>query len=180
VSFLRGQLLIAAPDLLDPTFRRTVVLIGEHSENGAMGIVLNRPSSLTVEEAIDSLAQLVSADDAVHIGGPVEPEAVIVLGEFAEPERAAALVIDAIGFLPQEADPDALGELGRARVYAGYAGWAPGQLEQELEEESWIVEPARAEDVFTEDPDALWSSVLRRKGGVYRVIATLPDDPTLN
>ncbi len=172
--------MIASPELLDPSFRRTVVLVGEHSENGAMGIVLNRPSAVTVEEAVEPLARLVEADAAVHIGGPVEPDSVIVLGEFTDPERAAALVLDEIGFLPQEADTDVLGELGRARVYAGYAGWAAGQLEQELEEESWIVEPARPEDVFTEDPGTLWSAVLRRKGGVYRVIATLPEDPTLN
>jgi putative transcriptional regulator len=177
---LRGHLLIAAPDLLDPTFRRTVVLIGEHSESGAMGIVLNRPSTVTVEEAVEPLAPLVATDDPVHIGGPVEPEAVVVLGEFAEPERAGALVLDTIGFLPHEVDPDAIGDLGRARVYAGYAGWAAGQLERELEEESWIVERARPDDVFTSSPESLWSSVLRRKGGIYRLIARMPEDPSLN
>jgi putative transcriptional regulator len=180
VPFLRGHLLIAAPDLLDPTFRRTVILIGDHSDNGAMGVVLNRPSAVTVEDAVEPLSGLVAADAAVHIGGPVEPEAVVVLGDFAQPEQAAALVVGTIGFLPQEADPGALGNLVSARVYAGYAGWAPGQLEEELEEESWIVEPARPEDVFTESPDALWSDLLRRKGGIYRVIATMPEDPTLN
>jgi putative transcriptional regulator len=110
----------------------------------------------------------------------VQPSAIVVLADFVEPERAGALVLETVGFLPAETDPDGLGELRRARVYAGYAGWGPGQLDEELEEGSWIVEPARLEDVFTDDPDELWSAVLRRKGGPYAILATMPPDPSLN
>jgi putative transcriptional regulator len=89
-------------------------------------------------------------------------------------------VLDTIGFLPAEVDPDELGDLRRARVFAGYAGWGPGQLEDELEEGSWIVEPALPDDVFAAEPDDLWSDVLRRKGGPYVVLSLMPPDPSLN
>ncbi|HLF68714.1 MAG TPA: YqgE/AlgH family protein [Gaiellaceae bacterium] len=177
---LKGHLLIAGPGLLDPNFRRTVVLVGEHSEEGALGVILNRASETTVEESLPELTPLVNGAEPVHVGGPVQPSAIVVLADFTDPERADVLVLDSVGFLPAEVDPDELGELRRARVFAGYAGWGPGQLDDELEEGSWIVEPARTEDVFTPEPDALWSDVLRRKGGPFRVLALMPPDPSLN
>lgn len=179
---LRGQLLVAAPQLLDPNFRRTVVLVGEHGEQGAMGLVLNRPSEVTVTDAVPLLADLVGDDDErVHVGGPVQEDAVVVLAEFAEPERAASIVVGAVGFLPGHVDdPIELGELARARVFAGYAGWAPGQLEAELTERAWIVAPAIADDVFTDTPLALWRSALRRLGGTAAILSLLPDDPRVN
>jgi putative transcriptional regulator len=174
-------LLVAAPGLLDPSFRRSVVLIGEHGDEGAMGVVLNRRSEVTVDEAVPALAEVVDGEELVHVGGPVQPQAIVVLGEFDDPERAGVLVFGAVGFLPGEIDDsDELGELARARVFAGYAGWGPGQLESELAESSWIVEPAQPGDVFTGDPDALWSSVLRRKGGPFALLSTMPLDPSLN
>jgi putative transcriptional regulator len=180
VHSLKGKLLIAVPALLDPNFRRTVVLVGEHNEEGALGLVLNRPSETTVDEAVPELTVLVEGLGQVHVGGPVQPSAIVVIAEFADPDRAGSLVFESIGFLPAEIDPDELGELTRARVFAGYAGWGPGQLDDELEEGSWIVEPAIATDVFTLEPDELWSQVLRRKGGPYGVLALMPADPSLN
>jgi putative transcriptional regulator len=177
---LRGQLLIAGPGLVDPNFWRTVVLVGEHSDEGALGVVLNRSSDTPVEEAVPELAMLAQDMGAVHVGGPVQPSAVVVLADFAEPDEARALVLDSVGFLPSEVEPDSLGELRRARVYVGYAGWGPGQLDGELEEGSWIVEPAVADDVFTDDPEGLWSAVLRRKGGPFGVLAGMPPDPSQN
>lgn len=177
---LRGHLLIAGPSLLDPNFWRTVVLVGEHSEEGALGVVLNRSSETPVEEALPELTLLAEDLGAVHVGGPVQPSAVVVLADFVDPDAAETLVLDSVGFLPSEVEPDTLGELRRARVYAGYAGWGPGQLDGELEEGSWIVEPARPEDVFTDDPESLWSDVLRRKGGPFAVLAAMPPDPSLN
>jgi putative transcriptional regulator len=177
---LKGQLLVAGPGLVDPNFRRTVVLVGEHSEEGALGVVLNRASETTVGEAVPELSGLVDGLENVHVGGPVQRSALVVLADFVEPDRAGALVLDSIGFLPAEVDPDEIGELRRARIFAGYAGWGPGQLEEELEEGSWIVEPALPEDVFTGEPDDLWSDVLRRKGGPYEVLALMPPDPSLN
>ena len=177
---LKGQLLIAGPALVDPNFRRTVVLVGEHSEEGALGVVLNRTAEATILDAVPELAAMVAGLDQVHVGGPVQPSAIVVLADFVEPDRAGSIVLGSIGFLPAEVDPDELGELRQARVFVGYAGWGPGQLESELEENSWIVEPAIADDVFTSQPGELWSEVLRRKGGPFGVLAQMPLDPSLN
>ena len=180
VHSLKGQLLVAAPALVDPNFRRSVVLVGEHTEEGALGVVLNRPSETTVHEALPELTPLVKGPEQVYVGGPVQPSAIEVMADFVEPDRAGSLVLDTEGFLPAEVDPVEIGEVRRARVFAGYAGWGPGQLDGELEEESWIVEPALPEDVFTSQPDELWSDVLRRKGGPFGVLALMPPDPSMN
>jgi putative transcriptional regulator len=181
---LRGKLLLASPTLLDPNFARSVVLIAEHTEDGAMGIVLNRPATTTVTEAVPDLAWLTEEDDdaRVFVGGPVAETAVIVLAEFDRPDLAGALVEDDLGFIGTDADDrDQLdGAVRRARVFAGHAGWGPGQLEDELAEDSWIVEPPRREEIFTADPQALWASVLRRKGRRYALLSTMPPDPSLN
>jgi putative transcriptional regulator len=180
VESLQGHLLIAGPGLLDPNFWRTVVLVGEHSDEGALGVVLNRSSETSVEDAVPELAVLAEEMGAVHVGGPVQPSAVVVLADFADPDDAGALVLDSVGFLPSDVEPESLGQLRRARVYVGYAGWGPGQLDSELEEGSWIVEPAVPDDVFTDDPEGLWSAVLRRKGGPFGVLASMPPDPSQN
>jgi putative transcriptional regulator len=179
---LRGKLLLASPTLLDPNFVRTVVLIAEHTEEGAMGLVLNRPADSTVLEAVPDLAWLTGEDDQVFVGGPVADTAVIVLAEFDRPEMAGALVDEDLGFIGTDADdPEVLeGAIRRARVFAGHAGWGPGQLEGELEDEAWIVEPPRREEIFSEDPEALWAAVLRRKGREYALLSTMPPDPSVN
>ena len=179
---LRGKLLVASPTLLDPNFARTVVLIAEHTEEGAMGLVLNRPAASTVSEAVPDLAWLTGDEEQVYVGGPVAETAVIVLAEFDRPDMAGALVEGDLGFIGTEADdPDVLeGAIRRARVFAGHAGWGPGQLEGELEEEAWIVEPPRREELFFEDPEGLWGSVLGRKGGRYTLLGRMPPDPSMN
>lgn len=171
---LRGQLLIAAPQLSD-YFRRTVVLVVEHSDEGAMGLVLNRPTESEVAEAVPSLSPLVDGDDLVHAGGPVQPDSVLVLGDFEEPDEAGTPVSGTLGLL----DPDRTEvDMRRVRVFAGYAGWAPGQLDDELEQEAWITEPVAPDDPFSDDD--LWSAALQRKGGQYALLASMPADPTLN
>jgi putative transcriptional regulator len=178
---LRGQLLVAAPALVDPNFRRTVVLITEHTEEGAMGVVLNRAAPIEVADAIPHLAGLAGEGALVYVGGPVQQEAVVALAELDDPSVAAAIAFESVGYLPSDVDPEEIGgAILRLRIYAGYSGWGPGQLEGELEESAWIVEPAVVEDVFSADPDGLWASVLRRKGGPYAVLATIPPDPSLN
>jgi putative transcriptional regulator len=175
---LKGQLLIAAPILIDPNFRRSVVLVIEHSEEGALGVVLNRPTDLPVAEAVPELSQL--DDGRVFAGGPVQPQAVIALAEYAgaPPEGAVCGPIAPVGV---DSDMDTLADrVTRVRVFAGYSGWGEGQLEGELEEDSWIVEPALPGDVFCADADALWGHVLERKGGQYRLLARMPDDPGMN
>ena len=177
---LSGQLLIAGSSLEDPNFRRAVVLIGHHDDDGAVGVVLNRESEVEVAVAVPPLAGLVEPGDRLFIGGPVSSQSAVVVADFEHPEQAEVVAFDSIGFLPEETDADALGGLRRARVFAGYAGWGAGQLEAELDEGSWITEPALSTDVFTEDPDALWGFVLRRKGPEYRLMSTMPFDPDLN
>jgi putative transcriptional regulator len=174
VDSVRGKLLIASPGLGD-FFRRTVVLVLEHSDEGAIGLVLNRPLDTHVDEAVPDLAELAEPDDVVHLGGPVGADSVIVLGRFEHPDEAASIVFDDLGVVdPGAGAPD----LHASRVYAGHAGWAPGQLDGELEQEAWIVEPATPEDPF--DEGDLWSHVLDRKGGGYTLLARMPEDPSLN
>jgi putative transcriptional regulator len=181
VESLRGQLLIASPVIVDANFRRTVVLIAEHGDEGAMGVVLNRPSETLVQDAASPLEVLVEPGSPIFTGGPVEPAAVVVLAEFDDPDEAATVVVDDVGFMRSDADPiDAGDRMRRARVFAGYAGWGGGQLEAELEGEAWIVEPATPDLVFADDVDGLWSAVLRSKGGEFAIIATMPPDPSLN
>ena len=171
---LRGHLLIAAPSLFD-YFRRTVVLVLEHTPDGAMGVVLGRETETLVAEAVPALAELADDDDVVYLGGPVAPEAVVALGDFGHPAEASTRVVGSLGTL----DPDGANDsLRRLRVFAGYAGWSPGQLDAELESEAWIVQPADAEDPFR--PGDIWSDALGRKGGRYRLMATMPADPSLN
>ena len=178
---LRSQLLVASPQLIDPNFARTVILITEHNEEGAMGVVLNRPATMTVNEAAPELEQLVASGDDVFVGGPVQPSAVIVLAEWDDPEAVAVPVFAGIGFVGADSDPDELARMvARARIFAGFAGWGAGQLETELERDDWILEPALPEDVFTDAPEQLWSDVLQRKGGEYALVARMPLDPSLN
>src|SRR3954471_19204290 len=179
---LRGKLILASPILRDPNFARTVVLIAEHSDEGAMGLVLNRPATSTVAEAVPDLTWLTGESEPVYVGGPVAETAVIVLAEFDKPELAGALVDEDLGFIGSDADdPERLGgATRRARVFPGHAGWGPGQHEDELAEEAWIIEPPMREEIFTADPGELWAAVLRRKGHRYALLATMPPDPTLN
>ena len=172
---LRGQLLVAAPILHDPNFHRTVVLVAEHGEEGAMGLVLNRPTDTAVGDALPELAPLAGEEDPVYVGGPVALESVLAVAELDDPDDASELLFGTVGFV-QDTDVPVL----RGRVYVGYAGWSAGQLEAELEEESWLVLPAEPDDIFSNDPDGLWSAVLRRQGGPYALLSLMPPDPSLN
>ena len=178
---LRGKLLVASPALVDPNFARTVVLITEHNEDGAMGIVLDRPSDMVIEEVVPQLADVAGADAPVYVGGPVQPTALVVLAEFSDPEAAAWIVTADVGFASADFDTeDLVSAVRRARVYAGYSGWGAGQLEAEMEVDSWIVEPPLPRELFPDDPERLWRDVLARKGGQYALVAKMPDDPSLN
>jgi putative transcriptional regulator len=178
---VRGQLLIAGPPLLDPNFWRTVVLVVEHNDEGALGLVLNRPSETTVAEAVTELSELVDPDEHLYIGGPVQPSSVIVVAHFEDPDDAALLAFDDIGVLGTGSTPEELSVGVRAaRAFVGHAGWGPGQLDAELERGDWILEGARAGDVFAAESRQLWSEVLTRKGGSYALVARMPPDPSLN
>jgi putative transcriptional regulator len=145
-----------------------------------MGIVLNRPSDATAGEVVPALAD-VTGDDPLFVGGPVQPEAIVLLAEFSDPSAAAWIVAADVGLASAETDLDELTEVvRRGRLYAGYSGWGAGQLEAEMEQESWIVEPPLPAELFPDDPETLWSDVLARKGGSYALVARMPEDPSLN
>lgn len=175
---LAGWLLVSSPALVDPNFRRTVVLMTHHDEEGALGLVLSRPSELAVAEAVPDLGDLPLVDEVVYLGGPVQPEAVVVLIEVG-PDEAIDPIVGSVCYLPPDRPMGEL-PLRRARVFAGYSGWGAGQLESELEAPAWIVVQAEPDDVFATDPDALWRTVLMRKGGTFGLIASMPYDPSLN
>jgi putative transcriptional regulator len=175
---LRGSLLIAGPQLLDPNFRRTVVLVADHGEEGAMGVILNRPSGMTVADAAPDLEPLIGPDAPIFAGGPVQPTSGVVLAEVAEADEPVfgdVVLVPGLGELA-----DVVDGAGNIRVFAGYAGWGPGQLDGELERDDWIVEPAQAGDVFSETPEELWAAGLERKGGQYALVARMPEDPSQN
>ncbi len=170
---LSGRLLIASPSMPD-YFHRTVILVVEHADQGAFGLVLNRPSETTVGEASPELAELIGDDHLIHVGGPVQPNAVTAVGDHSDPAAATKLIVGSVGMVDLDDPP----EVSRLRVYVGYAGWSAGQLDGELEQEAWIVEDADPDDPFR-DGD-LWSEALARKGGEFALLARMPPDPSVN
>ena len=177
---LKGCLLISGGGLYDLNFRHTVILVGEHNADGALGVVLNRALNVTVQERLPPLSDLVPPGEPLFQGGPVQPASALLLAEFTHPELADNLVFGSVGFLVRDVTPDIEPSILRARVFAGYSGWGPGQLEREMADGSWIIEPAREDDVFTDAPDLLWSRVLKRKGPEYRQLSRMPYDPSMN
>jgi putative transcriptional regulator len=181
VPSLRGQLLIAGPTLLDPNFLRTVVLIVEHDDDGAMGLVLNRPSPIPAEQAIPELTDALEPEERLWVGGPVQTTSVVVLADFAGSALRSMVVQGDLGIVLPDTDLEEVGTtVRRARAFLGYAGWGPGQLDAELGRDDWIVADFDPADAFTEDADRLWARVLSRKGGPYALLATMPPDPSLN
>jgi len=181
---LVGHLLVATPNLRDPNFERTVVLLVAHEEGGALGVVLNRATEVPVAEVLGPWGSLADEPAVVFEGGPVQPEAAICLAR-ARPgvDQLTGFnrVSGAVGTVDLSADPDTLraAVLG-VRVFAGYAGWSPGQLETEIETGSWFVFDALPGDAFAGRPDDLWPMVLRRQGGLLAAVAHYPTDPSLN
>lgn len=168
-----GELLIASPSMSD-YFHRAVILMVEHSDEGAFGLVLNRPSETTVGEASPELAELIGEEHLLFVGGPVQPNAVTAIGEHVDPGDAGKLIVGGVGMVDLDDPP----ELSRLRVFVGYAGWSAGQLDGELEQEAWILGDVHPDDPFA-DGD-LWSAVLDRKGGEYSLLARMPPDPSVN
>jgi putative transcriptional regulator len=179
VESLRGKLLLSSPSLVDPNFRKTVVLIAHHDEDGAMGLVLSRPSEVSAVEAVPLLEGLPGAQGPVFVGGPVQPQAFMVLAEFDDVDDSVAPIFDHVGFMSADAEPETL-SIQRVRLFAGYAGWGAGQLEAELEEPAWIVVEAEPTDPFADDPEALWREAVGRAGGSVSLMQNMPYDPGLN
>jgi putative transcriptional regulator len=184
-----GRLLVATPLLGDPNFRRAVVLIVEHEETeGTLGIVLNRPTKLPVGRVLEQWTDLATDPSVVFRGGPVSPNSPLALALVPgkdEPIGWRALdgapALARLGLLDLDAPAGLLvPAIKSLRVYAGYAGWSPGQLDAEIDEGAWYVLPAEPGDVFAAQPDRLWRTVLRRQDGDLAFLATYPDDPGMN
>jgi putative transcriptional regulator len=184
-----GRLLVATPMLADPNFRRTVVLVVEHEPSeGTLGVVLNRPTEVSVGQVLEPWTDLASGPSVVFTGGPVAPTSALALARAngdGDPLGWRALDggpgMSRIGLVDLEAPPQVLAaEIASLRVFAGYAGWGSGQLESEIDEGAWYVLPGEPADPFIGDPQHLWQTVLRRQGGELAMVATFPDDPRLN
>ena len=177
-----GKLLLAAPELVDPNFFRTVLLVVEHDDvEGALGVVLNRPSDAPVAEYLRDWAAVMPASSVVHVGGPVAPE--VAVGVVESPLLPPATwdpVMGTVGLVDLGEPPDFYGGVIRARVFSGYAGWVPGQLEAELLVRSWLVLDGHPDDVFGDNTEDLWRDVLRRQSGPVAWYADFPADPSAN
>lgn len=180
---LTGRLLLATPALEDPNFDRAVILVLDHDEDGALGLVLNRASEVAVDQALAGWEDLAAEPRVVFGGGPVEPTAVVALGASTDgrPQDGWEPIVGRVRVVDLSDGPIlAAGEVDRVRVFAGYAGWAPGQLDSEVAMGAWLTLDAEPGDVFAADPDQLWRDVLRRQPGELALLATFPSDPALN
>jgi putative transcriptional regulator len=186
---LAGRLLVATPLLGDPNFRRTVVLIvDDEAGEGTLGVVLNRPTKIPVGQVLQPWTDLVTDPSVVFKGGPVAPNSALAIAAVPgtdEPVGWRALdgtpALARLGLVDLDAPPGLLADAVEGfRVYAGYSGWGPGQLQDEIDEGAWYVLRAEPGDVFIDDPERLWRTVLRRQGGDMAFLATYPDDPALN
>ena len=173
-----GRLVVATPTLADPNFEHTVVLLIEHGEDGSLGVVVNRPSEVAVADVLSGWSALVAQPANVFVGGPVQRNALLAVGAVGQESDTVQLIAEGLGVIDLHADPDDLqASVDRIRLFAGYAGWSPGQLEAEIEAGGWFVIEGRPDDVFAGEPEQLWRRVLIRQGGFFR---TIPDDPSLN
>lgn len=175
---LAGRLLVAGPTLLDPNFARSVVLVCEHGADGALGVVLNRPSETPVGDVLPQWSPFIVDPPVVFVGGPVQPEVGVGLAEVADPEPGWSPVIGDTGLFDLGSEVPAPGAMRRLRVYSGYAGWSTGQLEDEVAQGDWWVEEALPDDPFAPDAGGLWASVLRRRPDP--MYTHFPVDPSLN
>lgn len=181
----KGRLLVATPPLDDPNFDRTVIYVLDHHELGAVGVVINRPSVESLDEPLDRWQDLQSAPSAVFSGGPVEDDALIALADTKIPlendDEHLAPIAGTIAAADLTADPAMVAAaVNVVRVFRGYAGWGPGQLEDEIDAGAWLVLDSEPGDVFSNQPAELWRSVLRRQAGRLAWLANAPDDLSMN
>ncbi|MFY9614149.1 MAG: YqgE/AlgH family protein [Candidatus Dormiibacterota bacterium] len=181
---LRGKLLVAQPALRDPNFDRAVVLVLDHGDDGAIGLVLNRPSLTRLVEAWPEWGDYAAQPPVVFVGGPVVEEGAAICLSRARSDDATDAwkpVVSGIGTLDVSRAPGEVGtDIEEVRVFAGYAGWTAGQLEAEIAAGGWFVVDAKPVDSFTSDPEGLWRAVLGRQQGMMAWFANFPPDIRLN
>lgn len=177
-----GALLVAVPHMIDPNFFRAVVLVCEHNEDGALGLILNRPTTAEVFDYLPDWLHLVARPAVVFEGGPVDREVAVGLAQMSRAPSGAgyAPIFDDIGLLDLGSDPAAATDVQQLRVFSGYAGWGAGQLEDEIEAGGWFVLSAQPGDPFSAMAEELWRTTLARQGGRLAVYANYPPDPGLN
>ncbi|MFC4785305.1 YqgE/AlgH family protein [Nocardioides sp. MAHUQ-72] len=179
-----GMLLVATPALLDPNFADTVVLLLDVDDNGALGVVLNRPSIVPVAEVLGDWGDVVAEPEVLFHGGPVSTEGALAIGWLRTEDDVPVgfrEVAGQLGLVDLDTPLELLdGSLEGMRIFAGYAGWGAGQLDAEVEEGSWYVVPSQPRDAFRIDPADLWRDVLRRQPGELAWHSTRPVDPELN
>jgi putative transcriptional regulator len=179
---LKGQLLLDGGRLQGSFFHRSVVLVCQHNEEGAFGLILNRQSSATLGDALSGQFPDALRSLPLFVGGPVETQALSYLhADLLMPDAnvmpglSLGHALDDLVELGQEASL-----IRRVKVFAGYAGWAAGQLEEEMQREAWLTHPASIDLVFSDAPDQLWQRIVSRKGWIYRLMAGGPDDLSKN
>ena len=179
-----GRLLVATPSLVDPNFAGSVVLVLDHDGDGSLGVVLNRPSAITVASVLPDWAESVDPPEVLFEGGPVSTDAAlaVALVPAAGPDPIGfRCLFERTGIIDLDTPREVLAPaITRMRVFAGYAGWGAGQLQSEIDEGSWYVVESTAHDIFDDEPGGLWSTVLRRQPGSLAWVSTRPADPTLN
>lgn len=179
-----GTLLVATPHLLDPNFAGTVVLMLNVDDEGALGVVLNRPSSVPVSGLLDDWLPAITDPDVLFVGGPVSPDGALAVGRLADPDDIPVgfqAVSGRLGIVDLDTPTELVdGSLSALRVFAGYAGWGADQLAGEIEEGAWYVVPAEEGDAFRQEVDGMWRDVLRRQPGELSWHSTRPADPELN
>lgn len=178
----KGRLLVAAPGLVDPNFARTVVLVLDHGDEGAFGVVLNRSTDVEVTDVLAGWAERATDPAVVFVGGPVQNEVAIGLARVGQGEDEGVTRLDCglalvdLGRSPEDLEVP----VERLRLFSGYSGWGPDQLEEEFAAGGWIVVDATDDDAFCPEPGDLWGDVLRRQGGQLAFLATFPPDPSMN
>jgi len=177
----KAHLLVATPELTDPNFYRAVVLVLEHNDDGALGVVLNRPRLVGGAEAVPQWADRLAFPPRLHTGGPVSEKSVIglALGSLNSVDGLSPL-LGTLGVVDLHRSPEDLPGVGSLRLFAGYAGWSAGQLDAEVMAGGWFVVDACPEDVVGSEPEDLWRVVLGRQSGLLAHLAGYPDDPALN
>lgn len=176
-----GRLLVATPLLGDPHFLRSVVYLLEHDGGGTVGVILNRPSHTPVGQVLPSWQDAVSGPSVVFNGGPVQPDGALCLGQLTGGGPGVRPVVGDVATVDLDGDVTTITAIApRLRVFAGHAGWAADQLDDEIAEGAWWVVPGSPADLFSDDPRPMWHRVLRRQPPPLNLVSTYPADPLLN
>lgn len=179
-----GRLLVATPELVDPNFTQSVVLLLDHDHDGSLGVIINRPTPILVASVLEGWSSAADPPEVLHEGGPVSKDAALAVAELRpgveDPVGFRRLFGD-LGIIDLDTPAEVLAPaLRRLRIFAGHAGWSPGQLEVEIEQDSWYVVDSHTDDVFDPHPSGLRTAVLRRQPGELAWAATRPDDAAMN